>query len=40
LRLGLGPASKDVIEGQYGLPMSAPLIHLREYVELVRSLLW
>src|SRR5262249_34352902 len=40
LRLGLGPASKDVIEGQYGLPMSAPLIHLREYVGLVRSLLW
>jgi F420-dependent oxidoreductase-like protein len=40
LRLGLGPASKDVIEGQYGLPMSAPLTHLREYVGLVRSLLW
>jgi alkanesulfonate monooxygenase SsuD/methylene tetrahydromethanopterin reductase-like flavin-dependent oxidoreductase (luciferase family) len=40
LRLGLGPASKDVIEGHYGLPMSAPLIHLREYVGLVRSLLW
>ena len=40
LRLGLGPASKDVIEGQYGLPMHAPLIHLREYVGLVRSLLW
>src|SRR5262249_46787449 len=36
LRLGLGVASKDVIEGQYGLPMSAPLHHLREYVGLVR----
>jgi alkanesulfonate monooxygenase SsuD/methylene tetrahydromethanopterin reductase-like flavin-dependent oxidoreductase (luciferase family) len=29
-----------VIEGAYGLPMGKPLAHLREYVTILRLLLW
>jgi alkanesulfonate monooxygenase SsuD/methylene tetrahydromethanopterin reductase-like flavin-dependent oxidoreductase (luciferase family) len=29
-----------VIEGSYGLPMGKPLDHLREYVTILRALLW
>ena len=40
LRLGVGPSHKPIIEGAYGLPMGKPLAHLREYVTILRALLW
>jgi F420-dependent oxidoreductase-like protein len=40
LRLGVGPSHKPNIEGAYGLPMGKPLAHLREYVTILRTLLW
>jgi F420-dependent oxidoreductase-like protein len=40
LRLGVGPSHQPVIEGAYGLPMGKPLAHLREYVTVLRALLW
>jgi F420-dependent oxidoreductase-like protein len=40
LRLGVGPSHRPVIEGSYGLPMGKPLDHLREYVTILRALLW
>src|SRR3954466_9853500 len=40
LRLCVGPSHKPVIEGSYGLPMGKPLAHLREYVTILRTLLW
>jgi F420-dependent oxidoreductase-like protein len=40
LRLGIGPSHRPVIEGVYGIPMTAPLEHLREYVGVLRAALW
>jgi len=40
IRLGIGPSHKPVIEGSYGLPMGKPLAHLREYLTILRALLW
>ncbi len=40
LRLGIGPSHRPTIEGTYGIPMTAPLEHLREYVEVLRAALW
>ena len=40
LRLGVGPSHRPSIEGVYGLPMTAPLEHLREYVTVLRAALW
>jgi F420-dependent oxidoreductase-like protein len=40
LRLGIGPSHRPTIEGTYGLPMEAPLAHLREYVGILRDILW
>ncbi|HWQ12762.1 MAG TPA: LLM class flavin-dependent oxidoreductase [Roseiflexaceae bacterium] len=40
LRLGVGPSHRPTIEGVYGLPMGAPLAHLREYVAVLRGALW
>jgi F420-dependent oxidoreductase-like protein len=40
LRLGIGPSHRPTIEGIYGIPMTAPLEHLREYVAVLRSALW
>lgn len=40
LRLGIGPSHRPLIEGVYGLSLTAPLEHLREYVEILRVLLW
>ncbi len=40
LRLGVGPSHRPIIEGVYGLPLSDPLAHLREYVAVVRGALW
>jgi F420-dependent oxidoreductase-like protein len=40
LRLGIGPSHRPVMEGVYGVPLTAPLEHLREYVSILRALLW
>lgn len=40
LRLGVGPSHRPVIEGSLGIPMGKPLTHLREYVTVLRALLW
>jgi F420-dependent oxidoreductase-like protein len=39
-RLGVGPSHRPTIEGSFGLPMGKPLDHLREYVTILRDLLW
>ena len=39
-RLGLGPSHRPTIEGMFGLPMGKPLEHLREYLAVLRGLLW
>ena len=40
LRLGVGPSHRPAIEPVYGIPMEAPLAHLREYVDVLRDVLW
>jgi F420-dependent oxidoreductase-like protein len=40
LRLGIGGSHRSTIEGAYGLELTAPLAHLREYVAILRGLLW
>ena len=40
VRLGIGPSHRPTIEGVYGIQMEAPLEHLREYVTVLRDLLW
>ena len=40
LRLGIGPSHRTTIEGTYGIPMTAPLEHLREYMTVLRAALW
>ena len=40
LRLGIGPSHQSIIEGIYGLPHTTPLAHMREYVNVLRTLLW
>lgn len=40
LRLGIGPSHSSTIEGIFGLPQRKPLVHLREYVEVLRAVLW
>jgi F420-dependent oxidoreductase-like protein len=40
LRLGIGPSHRPTIEGSFGIPMGKPLDHLREYLGILRSLLW
>jgi F420-dependent oxidoreductase-like protein len=40
LRLGIGPSHRPDIEGVYGIPMTAPLEHLHEYVTVLRAALW
>jgi F420-dependent oxidoreductase-like protein len=40
LRLGIGPSHSSIIEGIFGLPQRKPLVHLREYVEVLRAILW
>ena len=39
LRLGIGPSHRPIIEGSYGLAMTAPLAYLREYVTVLRGVL-
>jgi F420-dependent oxidoreductase-like protein len=40
LRLGIGPSHRSTIEGVYGIPMTAPLEQLREYVSVLHAALW
>jgi F420-dependent oxidoreductase-like protein len=40
LRLGIGPSHRPTIEGSLGIPMGKPLAHLREYITVLRALLW
>jgi alkanesulfonate monooxygenase SsuD/methylene tetrahydromethanopterin reductase-like flavin-dependent oxidoreductase (luciferase family) len=40
LRLGVGPSHRPTIEHAYGLPMDAPLEHLKEYIAVLRAALW
>ena len=40
LRLGIGTSHRHVMENMYGLSMSSPLAYLREYVEVMRRVLW
>jgi len=40
LRLGVGPSHRPTVEGSLGIPMGKPLSHLREYVGILRALLW
>ena len=39
-RLGIGPSHRPTMQDMFGLPMSKPLEHLREYLTVLRSLLW
>ncbi len=39
-RLGIGPSHRPIIEGVYGLPQTTPLAHLREYLQVLRAVLW
>ena len=39
-RLGVGASHKPAIEGQYGLDFARPVGHTREYITVLRSLLW
>lgn len=39
-RLGIGPSHRPTIEGMLGIPMGKPLDHLREYLAVLRGLLW
>lgn len=40
IRLGIGTSHRPTIEGAYGIPMGKPLAHLREYLTVLRTLLW
>jgi F420-dependent oxidoreductase-like protein len=39
-RLGVGTSHRPTIETGYGLSMGKPLAHLREYLTVLRALLW
>jgi alkanesulfonate monooxygenase SsuD/methylene tetrahydromethanopterin reductase-like flavin-dependent oxidoreductase (luciferase family) len=40
LRLGIGPGDRVVVEQLYGLSQISPLAYLKEYLEVVRGVLW
>jgi alkanesulfonate monooxygenase SsuD/methylene tetrahydromethanopterin reductase-like flavin-dependent oxidoreductase (luciferase family) len=40
LRLGMGPGSRTAIENWHGLSRTSPQAYLKEYLEVVRSVLW
>jgi Coenzyme F420-dependent N5,N10-methylene tetrahydromethanopterin reductase and related flavin-dependent oxidoreductases len=40
LRLGLGVSHPHIVEAQLGLRLGRPMAYLREYVSVVRGLLW
>jgi F420-dependent oxidoreductase-like protein len=39
-QLGIGPSHRPTIEGMFGITMTKPLDHLREYLTILRGLLW
>jgi alkanesulfonate monooxygenase SsuD/methylene tetrahydromethanopterin reductase-like flavin-dependent oxidoreductase (luciferase family) len=39
LRLGIDPSHRAIVEDIYGLPRAKPLMHLREYVKVLQSIL-
>jgi F420-dependent oxidoreductase-like protein len=39
-RLGVGPSHRPTIERQMGVPMGSPMRYMREYVAVLRGLLW
>jgi F420-dependent oxidoreductase-like protein len=39
LRLGIGPSHRAIVENFYGIPQTTPLVHLREYVKVLNSIL-
>lgn len=39
-RLGVGPSHRPTIEGRFGIPMRSPLRYMRDYVTVLRQLLW
>ena len=40
VRLGIGSSHRPIIEDMYGIPMVKPLAYLREYLTILRGLLW
>lgn len=40
LRLGIGPSHRPVIKDVFGLPFPKPLVYMREYMKVLRDLLW
>lgn len=40
LRLGIGSGNPAFLGSRYGLPQAAPLSHLKEYLEVLRGVLW
>jgi len=40
LRLGVGPSHRPAIEGTWGIPFERPLEHLREYLTILRAILY
>jgi alkanesulfonate monooxygenase SsuD/methylene tetrahydromethanopterin reductase-like flavin-dependent oxidoreductase (luciferase family) len=40
LRLGVGSGNRSFIESRYGLSQTAPLRYLKEYLEVLRGVLW
>lgn len=40
MRLGVGNSHRPIIEDMYGIPMVKPLVYLREYLTILRGLLW
>jgi F420-dependent oxidoreductase-like protein len=40
LRLGIGPSHRPIIEGMFGIPIVRPLVYMREYLTVLRQLLW
>jgi alkanesulfonate monooxygenase SsuD/methylene tetrahydromethanopterin reductase-like flavin-dependent oxidoreductase (luciferase family) len=39
-RLGIGSSHRPTIEGMFGLHMERPLVYMREYLTVLRQLLW
>ena len=40
LRLGVGSGNRSFLESRYGLSQTAPLSYLKEYLEVLRGVLW
>jgi len=40
LRLGMGPGNQMLVENWLGLAQTSPLSYLKEYLEVMRSILW